>query len=87
LVDKDIASSAKAQTAAMADLQERDVAMEDDYDEEADSDFEADGSGADAVSSESDDEEQPTGDAQHRPRKRRKIDKRRVSGARTGLWR
>lgn len=58
----------------MADQEQPDITMEDDYDEEADSDFQADGSGAEDISASSADEESPTDSGPRRPRKRRKID-------------
>src|ERR1700744_4192543 len=59
----------------MAEPQDQEMTLEDDYDEEADSDFEAGGSGAEDVSSASDDDEQHAENSSERPRKRRKTDK------------
>ncbi|EXJ92644.1 hypothetical protein A1O3_01196 [Capronia epimyces CBS 606.96] len=58
----------------MANPQEPDVAMEDDYDEEADSDFQADALDAEEPSSSEEDEEQTPDGAPPRPYKRRKIE-------------
>ncbi|KAJ9616762.1 swr complex subunit [Cladophialophora chaetospira] len=62
----------------MAATADQDMTLEDEYDEEADSDFEAEGSGAEDFSSASDDDggkgAKDVQDALERPRKRRKTD-------------
>ncbi|KIW81486.1 hypothetical protein Z517_04511 [Fonsecaea pedrosoi CBS 271.37] len=58
----------------MTDPQDHALIPEDDYDEEADSDFEVDGSGPEDPTSSSDDESRNASDALQRPRKRQKID-------------
>lgn len=58
----------------MSDSREPDAALEDDYDEEADSDFQADTYGAESSTSSSDDEQQTGDNKSHRPRKRRKVE-------------
>ncbi|KAL2435105.1 SWR1-complex protein 5 [Exophiala dermatitidis] len=58
----------------MADSQEPEVAMEDDYDEEADSDFQGAGSDADGVSSSSEGEATTGDNGAQRPHKRRKVE-------------
>jgi len=58
----------------MVDFQDPDPVGEEDYDEEADSDFHAE-AGDEDLSSTSDDEAQNEQDADQRPRKRRKLDK------------
>jgi hypothetical protein len=57
----------------MAELQDREMTGDDDYDEDADSDFDVQQSGADELSSGSDSDEQDASDA--RPRKRQKLEK------------
>ncbi|EXJ62158.1 hypothetical protein A1O7_02591 [Cladophialophora yegresii CBS 114405] len=59
----------------MAEPQDQEITLEDEYDEEADSDFEAEGSDAENPSSASEDEEGGIADAPERPRKRRKTEK------------
>ena len=57
----------------MAEIQDVDVEMEDDYDEEADSDFEGGDADEEIVSSSSDDEEAAQISTGRRPAKRRKV--------------
>jgi hypothetical protein len=59
----------------MADPQDLDVEMEDDYDEEADSDFEGGNADEEIVSSSSDEEEAAQIATGRRPAKRRKVAK------------
>ncbi|KIY02181.1 uncharacterized protein Z520_02319 [Fonsecaea multimorphosa CBS 102226] len=64
----------------MADPQEHDMNMEDGYDEEADSDFEVDGSGPEGLTSSDEDDERDADDAPRRPRKRQKSDNPQAQG-------
>ncbi|ETI23976.1 hypothetical protein G647_05783 [Cladophialophora carrionii CBS 160.54] len=59
----------------MAEPHDQEMTLEDEYDEEADSDFETEGSDAEDPSSASDDEGHSVADAPARPHKRRKTEK------------
>ncbi|KAK5228061.1 swr complex subunit [Exophiala xenobiotica] len=59
----------------MPPLPDPDVVMGDEYDEEADSDFQEDGVGDDSISAASEDDEANDGEISQRPRKRRKTER------------
>ncbi|OAP56160.1 hypothetical protein AYL99_09339 [Fonsecaea erecta] len=58
----------------MTDPQDHDMNLEEEYDEEADSDFEVDGSGPEGLTSSSEDDDRDADDAPLRPRKRQKLE-------------